>query len=373
MMNEKKITVSYILPIKDVYSCQNYGAVSLVVSEFINYSNHDQHFVFGKKHKLKVLRYGKFVPRKILTIPFVKKSLLFSVSCLFYIKTKLYKNNIIEIHNRPKMFRYFNFINNYVIVFFHNHPRYMEGSKTVNERMYLLKHASKLFFNSDYIKKQFLEDLNVSNQLINKCATVYPSFDFNKYNSFYNVKKSKNIIFVGRLVPDKGCLEFLTAFDKIKKECSDWKLIIVGPMTNKNNDYVKKVNVIMSSLESYVTYLKYQTHEEVLKLFASSEIACLPSQWEEPFGRVVMEGMAMGCATITSKRGGIPEIAGDDAIVIEPTVDNLKEALLKLTKNSVLRQSLQIKGRQRIQEKFNLEKTSKRIDDLREQVIIKQS
>lgn len=368
-MTESKITVSYILPIKDVYSCQNYGAVSLVVSEFINYSNHDQHFVFGKRHKLKVIKYGKFVPRKILTIPFVKKSLLYSVSCLFYIKTKLYKNNIIEIHNRPKMFRYFNFINNFVIVFFHNHPRYMEGSKSINERLYLLTNASKLFFNSDYIKKQFLEDLDVSNELINKCDTVYPSFDFTKYGSFNQVKKSKSIIFVGRLVPDKGCLEFLTAFNEIKNECSDWQLIIVGPMTNKNNDYVKKVNHIRSSLDNFITFYNYQTHEEVLELFASSEIACLPSQWEEPFGRVVMESMAMGCATITSKRGGIPEIAGDDAIVIEPTVKNIKKALLKLIKNDVLRQSLQVRGRQRIQEKFDLKKTSERIDFLRAQLI----
>lgn len=368
-MNPENVSVSYILPIKDIYSCQNYGAVSLVVSEFINHSNHDQHFVFGKKHKLKVLKYGKFIPRKVLTIPFVKKSLLFSVSCLFYIKTKLYKNNIIEIHNRPKMFRYFNFFNNYVIVFFHNHPRHMEGSKTVNERMHLINHASKLFFNSNFIKNQFLEGLNLSDQLVNKCAVVYPSFDFKKYNFLKQTGKKKTIIFVGRLVPDKGCLEFLTAFNAVKKECPDWQLIIVGPMTNKNNDYVKKVHVIMGLLEKHLIYYNYQNHEDVLKLFASSEIACLPSQWEEPFGRVVMEAMAMGCATITSKRGGIPEITGQEAIIIEPTVENLKKELLRLTQDDVLRQSFQVKGRQRIQEKFDLEKTSKRIDDLRAQVI----
>ena len=156
-MSKKKFSVSYILPIKELYSTEHYGAVSLVVSEFISSSNHDRHFVFGKKHQLKIIKYGKFVPRKILHIPFIKKTLLYSISCMFYIKTKLYKNNIIEIHNRPKFFKYFNFINNHIIIFFHNDPLKMEGSRTLSERMYLINNTSRIFFNSEYTKKQFLE------------------------------------------------------------------------------------------------------------------------------------------------------------------------------------------------------------------------
>ena len=145
-MSNEYISVSYILPIKDLYSCQSYGAVSLVVSEFINFSNHDQHYVFGKKHTLKVLEYGKFIPRKVIPVPWVGKSHFFSLSCLFYIKTKLYNNNIVEIHNRPKLFRLFNFTNKHVTIFFHNDPLQMLGSQSVSERQYLLKYSSRLFF-----------------------------------------------------------------------------------------------------------------------------------------------------------------------------------------------------------------------------------
>ena len=183
---------------------------------------------------------------------------------------------------------------------------------------------------------RFLKNIDLTSETKRKCVTVYPAFNFKKYNILPANAKSKTIIFVGPLIPNKGCLEFLNAFMDIKKECVEWQVVIVGPITKKYDDYVKKVNNAMASLNSQATYYDYQTHEEVLKLFASAEIACLPSQWEEPFGRVIMESMAMGCATITSKRGGIPEVAGDSALVIEPSVQNLKDAILKLNKKSRL-------------------------------------
>ena len=48
-------------------------------------------------------------------------------------------------------------------------------------------------------------------------------------------------------------------------------------------------------------------HKEVLKYLNKSEIAVVPSRWEEPFGRTALEASSRACATIISNRGGLPE------------------------------------------------------------------
>ena len=53
--------------------------------------------------------------------------------------------------------------------------------------------------------------------------------------------------------------------------------------------------------------LGYLSHKEVLKFLCKTEIAVVPSRWEEPFGRTSLEASSRGCATIISNRGGLPE------------------------------------------------------------------
>ena len=54
-------------------------------------------------------------------------------------------------------------------------------------------------------------------------------------------------------------------------------------------------------------FLDWVTHKKILNYYKKSSISVVPSRWQEPFGRTAMESAAFGCATITSKRGGLPE------------------------------------------------------------------
>ena len=53
--------------------------------------------------------------------------------------------------------------------------------------------------------------------------------------------------------------------------------------------------------------LGYLKHKDVLNFLKYSEIAVVPSRWDEPFGRTALESSSRGCATIISNRGGLPE------------------------------------------------------------------
>ena len=75
-------------------------------------------------------------------------------------ETKNIKIDILEIHNRPN---YIDFLDkNYKskkILFFHNDPQNMLGSRTINERINLLNKLDKIIFNSNWSKIRFLENL----------------------------------------------------------------------------------------------------------------------------------------------------------------------------------------------------------------------
>ena len=66
--------------------------------------------------------------------------------------------------------------------------------------------------------------------------------------------------------------------------------------------------------------LGYLNHKNVLKFLSQTEIAVVPSRWEEPFGRTALEASSRGCATIISNRGGLPETSDHCIIFIETHV-----------------------------------------------------
>ena len=78
---------------------------------------------------------------------------------------------------------------------------------------------------------------------------------------------------------------------------------------------------------------------------SKSEIAVIPSRWEEPFGRTALEASSRGCATIISNRGGLSETT-DYAIKLKKLdVYNIENEIIKLIENKKLRVNLQKKSK----------------------------
>ena len=68
-------------------------------------------------------------------------------------------SDIIEVHNRPNYIEKLTKLNSKIVLYFHNDPISMIGSKTIKERINLLNVCSKIIFNSEWSKKQYLKDL----------------------------------------------------------------------------------------------------------------------------------------------------------------------------------------------------------------------
>ena len=87
---------------------------------------------------------------------------LLYIKCTFNNEKKL-PSDIIEIHNRPNYFHLIHKFKNKqkIVLYFHNDPLTMTGSRSVNDRKILLDNATKIIFNSHWSRKRFLEGINI--------------------------------------------------------------------------------------------------------------------------------------------------------------------------------------------------------------------
>ena len=145
------------------------------------------------------------------------------------------------------------------------------------------------------------------------------------------ITTQKLILFIGRLVEQKGIMILLDAFQSLSVE--DVSLLIIG-----RGSLEEKLLKIISSYDR-VFHISYVPNEELYLFYAISDIFTLPSittdYVKEPWGFVINEAMCQGCAIITSDAvgagvGGLVEDGGNGYVVPENNSKALKEALEKI-------------------------------------------
>ena len=342
------LKIATILPYKENYSADKASAASLWVAEFYRKS----------KFKKSNFIYGHTKSKKFLTNNYINinlkntKSKLKSTTNEYANKLIKELNNknfsIVEIHNRPQLLsKISNKVKSRFIFYFHNDPISMKGSKTRKERLNILKSVEKLVFVSDWVRERFFVDID--QKLETKTEIVYPSVNKQRI-----VNKQKNIIFVGRLNHSKGYDLFKDAIIRILDEFPKWNAYSIG-----NED--RRSIYINHPRHKELGFIR---HKETLKLLNKSEIAVVPSRWEEPFGRTALEASSCGCATIISSRGGLKETT-DSAIILKKLDSyNIYLEIKKLIKKNKNRKKCQLKGRQNI--KHLISDNTKIIDEIRE-------
>ena len=151
--------ISILLPYKENFSPTYAGAVSLFIKDTVKLS----------KFKKYITVYGNTDLKNIFKLRYknikLKKNIIQSGSKSYvreFLKhEKKHPSDLIEIHNRPN---YFHLINKEkifkkIVLYFHNDPLTMTGSRSIQERKKLLSDATKIIFNSHWSRKRFLEGI----------------------------------------------------------------------------------------------------------------------------------------------------------------------------------------------------------------------
>ena len=349
----KNIKIATILPYKEDYSFIKASAVSLWVAEFFRYSKFkNNNKIFGStKSKDFLTKNYVNIELKSLDKRFISTTNEYSKKLLI----NLEKNNydLIEVHNRPLiLFNLINKLKNNYIFYFHNDPLSMNGSKTISERLNILKNTKKIIFISEWVKSRFFT--NIDSKLSTNTEVIYHSV--RKQSA---VKKKKLITYVGKLNHAKGYDIFSEAIVKILDEFPKWKALSIGD-EERRSIYINHKNH---------NELGFLNHKKTLDIFNKSEIAVVPSRWQEPFGRTALESSSRGCATIISNRGGLKETTNHAVILKNLDYLNLYKQLKNLIKKDKFRKNLQKLSRNHVRHIIPI--NSKKIDKMRESILPK--
>ena len=311
--------ISTLLPYKENFTHDSAGAVSLFVSQISKKSKYNDNINIYGNTKSK-----KYLSSNYRNIIFDKNILQSSsknyVNSFLKIKNIL-NSDIIEVHNRPNYIRYIkNKFNNKIFLYFHNDPLSMEGSTSIDERLFLIDNINKLIFNSNWSKKRFFLDIPKNKIDLNKFEVCYQSSDKVRINFD---KKEKIISFIGKLNTAKGYDVFGNAVIDILNKYKDWKAIVIGDEAREKIEF-KHERLLL---------LGFKNNKYILNLLKKISISVVCSRWEEPFGRVSLEAASRGCAIITSNTGGLSETTKYSIKLKNLTTTELKKNLNNLIKD----------------------------------------
>ncbi|MDB9799886.1 glycosyltransferase family 4 protein [Candidatus Pelagibacter sp.] len=325
--------ISILLPYKENFAPNYAGAVSLFVNDITEESFFkNSTFIFGNTNsKIKLSK--NYINLNLKKKVFQSTSKLYINSFLKF--NKKINADLVEVHNRPN---YINLIKksfkNKLILYFHNDPLTMNGSRSIKERIDLLNNVDKIIFNSRWSQKRFFIGLPNDDELLSqKTSVCYQSSSKVKIDF---KKKEKTISFVGKLNRAKGYDIFGEAIIKILNKHNDWTAKVIGDEPREKLIYNHK----------RLKLLGFKNNNYILNELKKISVSVICSRWDEPFGRTSLEAASRGSAVIISDKGGLPETT-KDAIILNPlsssnlfkTIDNLiqdKKKLLTLQKNNYL-------------------------------------
>ena len=279
----------------------------------------------------------------------------------------------IEIHNRPVYVAALRkaFPRTPILLYMHNDPRTLRGIRAAAERASCLEQVSAVVCVSAFIRRCMLEGIEDHPQA-GKVHVV-----LNGVNTAMLIPeehKRREIVFVGRLSPQKGGLLFAQAALQLKERLPDWRFVLVGARSfdkpTLSSDYEQQIVATMKRVGAQGEITGYLSHNEVLERFRNAAIAIIPSQWDEPLGLVVLEAMSAGCAVVASRRGGIPELVDGAGLLIDGgEVAVWVEQILRLAVDGELQRHYQQAARARAVQCLDIHHTSAQLDAIRRELI----
>jgi glycosyltransferase involved in cell wall biosynthesis len=186
---------------------------------------------------------------------------------------------------------------------------------------------------SEYLKSE------LANTLSGDIRVVYDGVDLDRIQRIeptkdirdLGLKQSRAIFYGGGLHKFKGIFELLKAFGLISRKMAEISLLIAGD--GPHLQAVRK-SIANNRLDSSVKLLGRLSYEDAIAWMKSSQIVVVPSLLPETVSRVVMEALACGKPIIGSNRGAIPETIGDAGVTVDPSADNIADAISVLMDDS---------------------------------------
>lgn len=308
------------------------------------------HFIYGIKNK-----FSAFLHRE-KTYSYVRDEIV-----------KKYKKNyydVILVENNMDLYKelYPKLTHEKIYFHLHNNVDCGDKAKTKKKTSFILNTADEIWVVSDFLRKRLLKiDSNkkanikvIYNGIISDDFKQLNEVERKKIRNKLGIKDTKIVFtFVGRLCNDKGIDKFIQAMQLLKDK-KDIEYIIAGNNffgTFNEDAYIRKLKKLAKGLENKIHFTGYIDNKKMYKIYSVSDVVVIPAQYEEVFGVVALEAMAMGLPVIASNSGGLPEVLSDKCAEFikrnKNFVSNLSKEIYNLAKNKELREEMGKAGKKR--------------------------
>ncbi|NTV31266.1 glycosyltransferase family 4 protein [candidate division WWE3 bacterium] len=233
----------------------------------------------------------------------------------------------------------------------------------------LIGKADWLIANSSQVK-EFLVEGGIDES---KISVIYNGVDLSIFNPvrFPCTEESfPKITFIGQLYPRKGVLYLLEAMKRIVQVFPNVRLELAGQDPTPHQSNLRQYKQLASQLgiEQSITWLGYR--DDIARVLSCTDVFVLPSL-EEPFGRVLIEAMALKIPVVATRVGGIPEIVVDQqtGLLVPPSNSTaLADAIITLLANDSVRESMGQSGYNRVCLHFDLARHVESVQNLYNQL-----
>jgi glycogen(starch) synthase len=164
-------------------------------------------------------------------------------------------------------------------------------------------------------------------------------YDDRVYQARPEILREVELVYLGRLVSDKGVDTLLHALLQLKRWNLTPRLTVIGsgPEERMLRHLAKNLGV-----ERQINFVGAKKPDEISRMLNAHQILVVPSRMPEPFGIVVLEAIACGCVIVASRSGGLPDAVGKCGITYEISdLQALTNALLLVLTRPELRAEIQ--------------------------------
>ena len=177
---------------------------------------------------------------------------------------------------------------------------------------------------------------------------------------------------VGRLVAWKGQRVFLQALARLAPSYPHLRGLIVGAAEANSQGYAQELASLVqtSALEKVVTFTGFC--QDVSRLLTGMDIMVHASTAPEPFGRVIIEGMAAGVPVIGTNAGAVPEIIQDgiNGLLVAPDdIDAMAEGIAYALDHPEERDAWRREARYTVEQKFTAARYVRGVEQVYEEIL----
>ncbi len=211
----------------------------------------------------------------------------------------------------------------------------------------MIRNADHIVTVSDHARNEIIRVTGCMPDMITNCGTAV-QMEKTNIDPLYDLVKKKYLLYIGSGDKRKNIDRIVAAYVASKV---DIPLVLVGP-------HIKYIDE-----SAHIFCVQMQSKSEIDNLISNALALIFPSL-AEGFGLPVVEAMAAGTAVLTSKRDALAEVAGQAALLVDPTdVAAIAEGIIRLTSDVSLRRHYELAGPIRASD-FSMGHFAKRISAL---------